>query len=271
MPELPEVETVVNTLKKLVLNQKIKNINVYWDNIISQNKEYFINNLLEKVIIDIKRRGKFIIFVLNKGYLVSHLRMEGKYYFYDKESLKDKHTHLIFDFENHKQLHYNDTRKFGKFEYLDYFNYDNFKNLGIEPFDERFDLDYVKKIISKSNKEIKPLLLNQQFIAGIGNIYVDEILFMSKIHPETIAKKLDENDMLNIIKYTKKILSSAIESGGTTIKSYTSSLGISGRFQLFLKVCQRKDEKCYECNEKITKIFLKGRGTYYCQKCQPKK
>lgn len=269
MPELPEVETVVRTLEKLIKNEEIIDVKIYWDNIIVGDIDEFKNKLIGQHFNDFKRRGKYLLFKLDDYYLMSHLRMEGKYFVFDDAHSKDKHSHVIFSFKSGRQLHYNDTRKFGKMELLaGDLDIKNIKGLGPEPFDDDFNLAYVRSVASKFKGPIKQLILDQHFVAGVGNIYADEILFEMAIDPESPANKLSDEDFNNMIVATRKILTKAIADGGTTIRSYTSSLGVSGRFQLSLNVHQRVNEKCKRCGGIILKKTVKTRGTYYCKKCQ---
>jgi len=268
MPELPEVETVKNTLKKQVLNKKIILSNIYWDNIIASPKpEEFKEKIKNQIINDVLRRGKWLMFELDDYFLLSHLRMEGKYFIRNIGDERNKHEHVIFTFDDNTELRYHDTRKFGKMYLIEkdkVYNEKPLKDLGKEPWDETLTKEYLKEKLNK--KEIKTQLLDQSIIVGIGNIYVDEVLFLSKIHPETKGNELKEKDLENIIKYTRKTLEKAIELGGTTVKSYTSSEGVHGRFQNELLVHTK--EICPTCNTKIEKITVGGRGTYYCPKCQ---
>ncbi len=269
MPELPEVETVKNTLKKQLLGKKIKQIKILYDGIIATNISDFKKNIVNQEFIDIKRRGKFLIFELNDYYLVSHLRMEGKYFIKDFSSPILKHEHIIFYLDD-VTLRYHDTRKFGKMYlvkksrlYLD----TPLVHLGLEPWDKELTIDYLKKHYSL-NISVKTLLLNQDVIAGIGNIYADEILFRSNINPLKKGKDLTDKELKDIISNTQIILQEAIKMGGTTIRSYTSSLGVTGHFQDSLKVHNREGMKCPICNQAIKKIKVNGRGTYYCPTCQ---
>ena len=273
MPELPEVETVVKILNKELINKQFFDVFVYWDNIIAYpSTDEFIENIKNETINEVSRRGKYILFHLTSKTLVSHLRMEGKYYIYDKEVKKDKHTHVIFKFSDDSYLHYHDTRKFGKM-YL----YDNseelsiLENVGLEPWDIKLTHTYLKNKANKRQVSIKAFLLDQSVIAGIGNIYVNEILYKAKIHPASKAKNLTYADYDKIIEATQLILEAAILAGGTTIKSYTSSLGVTGLFQQSLKVHNQADKECEICNSKIIKMTIAQRGTYLCPKCQIKK
>ena len=274
MPELPEVETVKEALKHKVLNKKIGNVNIYYPKIIEYpTNDEFVKKLIGETILDIKRRGKWLMFELNNYYLLSHLRMEGKYNYKSVSDEKNKHEHIEFVFTDNTSLRYQDTRKFGRmflYEKENVFNKHPLNELGLEPWDKNLNANYLKEKYKSKNKEIKSILLDQSIIVGIGNIYADEILFLSKINPYKKAKDLNELELKNIIKNTKKVLEEAIKAGGTTIKSYTSEEGVHGRFQQSLFVHQRKGEKCKKCESEIVKVVIGGRGTYYCPECQKK-
>ncbi len=270
MPELPEVETVKNTLKTKVLNKIIKNCIVKHENIIeNMDAKQFIEKIKNQEIKDITRLGKWLIFELSDYYLLSHLRMEGKYFI--RQNYEDlNHVHVIFEL-NDTNLLYQDVRKFGKMHLLkkeDLLKVKPLSELGLEPWDKNLDVNYLKEAYKNKKLPIKTVILDQSIITGIGNIYADEILFLSKINPLTKAIDLKEKDLENIIKYTKQTLEKAINEGGTTIRSYTSQEGVHGRFQQSLYVHGKKDELCSICNTKINKIKVGGRGTYYCTKCQ---
>lgn len=209
------------------------------------------------------------MFELDDYYLISHLRMEGKYFIKDLNEILNKHDHVIFTLDNKEELRYNDTRKFGKMYLVkkDELEKTPISKLGLEPWDKNLTIDYLKGKLNKK-KSIKTLLLDQSIIVGIGNIYVDEILFLSKINPEKSGCILSDKNLQDIIDNTKKVLEKAIKSGGTTIHTYTSVDGITGRFQQKLLVHTKKDEPCPVCGTSILKIVVNGRGTYYCPKCQ---
>ena len=269
MPELPEVETVKNTLKKQILGKKIYRVDIFYDGIIATDVDLFKKNVIGEHFIDIKRRGKFLIFELDHYYLVSHLRMEGKYFIKPESDKKEKHEHVIFYLDD-VTLRYHDTRKFGKMYLVSKANLyieTPLAHLGKEPWDDTLNSDYLLAQYHV-NTPVKTLLLNQDILTGIGNIYADEILFMSHINPMKKGCNLTSGDCDNIINNTRKVLSSAIEMGGTTIRSYTSSLGVTGHFQGNLLVHNRVGEKCKECGSIIVKTKVNGRGTYYCPNCQ---
>lgn len=268
MPELPEVETVLRTLENQIKDQEIIAIDVLYEPIVS-NKALFCKSLLHQHFRSFHRRGKFLIFQMDDCYFVSHLRMEGKYYIQSPMEPITKHMHVIFTLSNGMQLRYHDTRKFGRMEIWPLStDLDHFHDLGVEPLSEEFDVKYLKTKLSCSRHAIKQDLLDQHIIAGIGNIYADEICFYAKIDPSHPANSLDDQTISLIVEGTKQILQGAIAAGGTTIRSYTSSLGVTGRFQLSCKVHQKEGQPCAICNTLIKKKVVAGRGTYYCPHCQ---
>ncbi len=268
MPELPEVETVVRTLEHQLGNRTIQSVEVLWENMIANKTVKDFCRLLEnQTFLSYGRRGKYLIFTLTDYILVAHLRMEGKFYVYKEEATPLKHTHVIFHLDQ-GQLHYNDVRKFGKFYlYKKGEAIECIEKLGLEPFDEKLTAEYCRDYCKGNRTPIKTMLLDQSMIAGIGNIYADEICFKARIHPLRPSCYISLDKWKEIVSATKEILADAIKAGGTTIRSYTSSLGVTGLFQLSLKVHDRKDQ-CDKCGSDIVKIKVGGRGTYYCPDCQ---
>ncbi len=275
MPELPEVETVKERLKKKIIGKKIEDIIIRSSSIIKHpSEEHFVNKLRQQVVNDIKRRGKWLIIELNQYYLLVHLRMEGKFLFKTSEEIYNKHEHVIFNLNNKLQLRYHDTRKFGKMHLITKDELDKIKalnKLGLEPFDKKLNKEYLQEKLKHKKIPIKTALLDQSIIAGIGNIYVNEILFLSAINPIKPSNKVNINELGLIIKNTQQVLKKAIKLGGTTIRTYTSLDGETGLFQKELLVHGRKGEVCIKCDNIISKIKVGGRGTYYCPKCQPMK
>jgi formamidopyrimidine-DNA glycosylase len=274
LPELPEVETVRKTLENLVLNKTIEQITIRWPKMIKNPTEIdqFIDALKGQTIKEIGRRGKFLIFYTDIYALVSHLRMEGKYAVYSKDEPFDKHTHVVFHFTDGTDLRYKDVRKFGTmhlFKKGTEFEAPPLIDLGPEPFSEGFTLDYLIQKLQKTNRKIKPTLLDQKIVVGLGNIYVDEALFRAKIHPETIANVLNIEQLLKLHQEIIKTLSEAVQKGGSTIRSYINSQGEIGMFQLELLVYGRKGESCKDCGQDLEKTVVGGRGTHFCPNCQP--
>lgn len=275
MPELPEVETIRKTLKKLVLHKQIENVTVYWPKIIKSplEVEQFIDALRGETIMDVGRRGKFLIIYTGKYALVSHLRMEGKYRLYSKDEPIDKHTHVIFHFIDETELRYRDVRKFGTmhlFKKGEEFQKPPLIELGPEPFSEEFTKDYLGMKLGKTNRKIKPTLLDQKVFVGLGNIYVDEALFRARIHPERSANTLTEDEIAILHREIVATLSEAVKKGGSTIRSYVNSQGEMGMFQLELYAYGREGEACKICGTPLEKTKVGGRGTHYCPNCQKK-
>lgn len=271
MPEIAEVETVRRTLKNMILNKEIKNVSVLYPKMIDSDIDTFKKVLVGKKITDIKRIGKWLIFDLGDYYLLSHLRMEGKYFVKNHDEEINKHEHLIITFTDNLDLRYHDTRKFGRMKLInkeDLYNTLEIKKQGIEPISDKLTKEYLYEHIHPKHIPIKTILLDQSIIAGLGNIYADEVLFAAKINPLKKGCDITLNDCENIKNASREIITKAIEYGGTTIKSYTSSLGVTGRFQMFLKVHKREGEPCLICKSPIVRIKVGGRSTYYCPKCQ---
>ena len=268
MPELPEVETVRRTLLNVIKDQQIMDIDVLYPNIIQTDRATFKKTIQYQTIHDIKRKGKFLLFILDTHVMVIHLRMEGKFYIKKHEPIL-KHEHIIFKLTDDMELRYHDVRKFGTIHLLPKNSYDNMeplKRVALEPKD--MDPLTFYQTIKHRRTTIKQALLNQEIIAGLGNIYVDETLFLSHIHPLRKTHDIHEVEAKKILDAATNVLDKAVKLGGTTIRSYTSSLGIHGRFQNELNVHMRKGEPCPICGELIIKMKVGGRGTYVCPRCQ---
>ncbi len=270
MPEKPEVITVAKSLETKILNKKITGCNIYWDNIIAYpTVDNFKKDIIGEVINSISTRGKFIVIELSKYALLVHLRMEGKFFFREVGEEIDKHEHVELILDNKISFRYHDVRKFGKMYLIpkdEVYFVKPLSDLGYEYYDSRLDEEYLLEKFKNKKLPIKSVLLDQGIITGIGNIYDDEILFMSHLHPLEAACNLTKKDCSNIIANTKDVLDRAVKLGGTTIKSFTSSEGVHGLFQNELLVHGK--EICPNCGSKLDKIKVNGRGTYYCSKCQ---
>ncbi|MFC0187909.1 DNA-formamidopyrimidine glycosylase [Fictibacillus aquaticus] len=272
MPELPEVENVKNTLSRLIIGKTIKQVEIRWENIIKlPEPEEFITRLKGQTVERIERRGKFLKIICSEDTIVSHLRMEGRYGLFQKEEPADKHTHVFFEFEDGTELRYRDVRKFGTMHLFPKGTEDQFlplSKLGAEPLSEEFTPKLMKQSFQKTNRSIKAVLLDQQYITGLGNIYVDEALHRAGIHPETPASKLSLHRLKKLHHYIVAILSEAVEKGGSTIRSYVNSVGEQGSFQLTLYVYGRAGQSCRSCGREIVRTVVAGRGTHICQACQ---
>lgn len=272
MPEKPEVITVVRSLKDRILGKTITDCNVFWDNIIaSPTVNEFKKKIINQKINTIDTRGKFIVIGLDDYSLLIHLRMEGKFMFRDKGVELNKHEHVELILDDSISFRFHDVRKFGKMYLIkkeDTYKVKPLSDLGLEYYDDKLTKEYLFDKFKGKRLPIKTVLLDQSIITGIGNIYDDEILFMSGIDPNRKACDVSLDECQKIIDNGKIVLDHAVELGGTTIKSFTSSEGVHGLFQNELLIHGRVGENCKSCGNSIIKIKINGRGTYYCTNCQ---
>ena len=287
MPELPEVEVVRRSLQSFIKGLEIKKVSVFNRNLRYKIRRDFEKKIINQKIIFIRRRSKFLLLGLeNHSIILIHLGMTGKIFiinnsskkvfktsFYYENEINKKHNHIIIKFNKFIKLIYNDVRKFG---FVKFFKKENIylcshlKKLGPEPLNKKFNFSYFKKFIISRNRTIKDILMDQKFVAGLGNIYVNEILFISRVKPTKKIKSLTDKEIKNIIKFTKKILTKAIVLGGSSIKDFSSTSGKKGSFQQYFSVYGKKGENCpnKNCRENIIKIVLANRATFFCARCQ---
>ena len=286
MPELPEIEIVKRSLLKMINKAKIIDIKINNKNLRYKITSTFSKHLIGKRILKISRRSKYLIFHFKTKILLIHLGMSGKLLLmrsYDKKIFKtsfyydlnlfQKHNHIYFQLNNNFTLIYNDVRRFGFFKLYNTIEMNKIKflkKLGLEPFSKMFNIKYFKKFTQNRKKNVKSLLMDQTFVSGLGNIYVNEVLFMSKIKPSRACNSLNKNEMKSIILNTRKILKFSILKGGSSIKDFQNALGKTGNFQQFFYVYGKKNKKCsrISCNGKIKKITISNRSSFYCDKCQ---
>ena len=274
MPELPEVETVRRGLEKLILGKKITTIDIRYPKMIKTDLDQFQKELPGQLVKSMGRRGKYLLFYLTDKVLISHLRMEGKYFYYPDQVPERKHAHVLIHFEDGGTLVYEDVRKFGTMELLAPELLDAYfvsKKLGPEPTEQDFDLEIFRGALKKSKKPIKSHLLDQTLVAGLGNIYVDEVLWRAKVHPASPSQSLTRAEATAIHEQTIAVLGQAVEKGGSTIRTYTNAFGEDGTMQDFHQVYDKTGEACSRCGSIIEKIQLGGRGTHFCPKCQRRK
>ncbi len=278
MPELPEVETVARTLSPHVLGKKIVDIQLInqnsWQGLIQINQ--IVNANLQPLISEVGRRGKLLIIYLKYPNENSpafgigvHLKMTGKLFPYSGDAKPNKHTRIIFKLDDDTQIFFDDMRKFGYARALNPENNISWKfwqNLGKDPF-EMSEAEFIQLIKNKKTA-MKSLLLNQEIIAGIGNIYADEILFKSQIHPKTMANKLTDMQLAKIYQASIDILTEAIAACGSSIRDYRTANGDVGSFQNKFFVYNKAGESCKVCNNIIEKTKAAGRTTCYCSNCQ---
>lgn len=262
MPELPEVEIIVRKLTKFVISDRIKEVKV----IDRKLKDKNLHSLVGKRFTGINRRGKYILFKLYPSKtLICHLGMTGKLFWERREKLADKHLRAFFTCEQ-GVLSFYDQRRFGSLFITE--NGKALDHLGIEPLSSKLNQEHLYAFTSQSRAQIKNFLMDQRKVAGLGNIYAQEILFTAGIHPQREARSLSAKEVGLIVKTTKSILKEAIRLGGSTIRDYESAKGEQGEFQKSLQVYGREGETCSRCGQPINRIKQAGRNTYFCPSCQ---
>lgn len=262
MPELPEVEVISRILREVVINATIAQVEIEDENL----KQCDLDSLVGKKFVQINRRGKYLLFKLSPSHiLIVHLGMTGKLFWEKELNLSKKHLRAAFMCDRGTLAFY-DQRRFGSLEVAE--NSKKLSHLGIEPLSLNFNPDALYSLTVGSSAQIKNLLMNQCNIAGIGNIYAQEILFKAGIHPQREACTLSRKEVNGLVKETKSTLTEAIKRGGSTIRDYEKQDGEPGEFQKFLKVYGREDDSCPRCGTEIKRIKQAGRSTYFCESCQ---
>ena len=273
MPEAPEVETVRRGLTRLVVGRKVLGTEVRWEKTIGgMAPEEFDAELVGRTIDKVDRRGKYLLFRFS-GVLtmVSHLRMEGAYYTVPAGTEPGKHDLVTFHLDEGIDLFYRDTRKFGRMNLVpdgEALQVAGLAKIGPEPTEKDLSLAYMVSEFGKSRMHVKPFLLDQSHIAGLGNIYVDETLWQSQIHPLTAANKLTEDELGRLRENIIHEIARATEHHGTTVHSFTTAFGEAGEFQNELQVYGRVGEPCLRCGHPLEKMKVAQRGTTYCPVCQ---
>ena len=298
MPELPEVETIRQDLRKKILNKKIVQLKILKDKTVDYESTNFIQAIKGNEIKEIDRRGKLMIFRLKKNYqaknqkepftsILAHLKMTGQL-IYEKKvdhhvevvagghkitekdfDLPNKHTQIIFAFADKGILFFNDLRRFGYMKLATDSDVEKaLSRFGIEPLTKNFTYDNFVKALGKRNVTIKVALMDQSRIAGIGNIYADEACWFAGILPTRRVNKVKPEEMKKLFDCIPKILSRSIRYRGTTFKDYMDTEGKKGNYTDFLKVYDHDGDKCSRCHTVIKKIKSNGRGTHFCPGCQ---
>ena len=286
MPELPEVEVVKKSLKSSINNSIIRKVTIKTTKLRYKVSKKEISKVINKKILSVERRSKYLLINLeNDLTILCHLGMTGKFFIIRKNKIKKtsfyyqlnkndiKHNHVIFHMSNSTILIYNDVRKFGFLKIIkskNIYTSSHLKYLGPEPLSNAFNLKYFTDYIKNKKKTIKDALMDQKFIAGLGNIYVNEILFSSRICPKTKTNRISKLDAKNMIRNTQKILKKSITEGGSSIKNFENSEGKQGIFQQRFKVYGRDEKKCLriKCGGIIRKTVISNRASFYCKRCQ---
>lgn len=287
MPELPEVETIRLGLADLLPGKEIAKFSLFWPKSLHFSPEEAIKLLKGSVVTSVDRRAKVLFISLSNGYsLVIHLKMTGQLVYRSKEfnfaaghptkslvgSLPDNSTRIEISFKDGSKLFFNDQRKFGWMKLIKSQELNNdlfFKNYGPEPLDPDITSQILKKQLLRSpNRSIKAVLLDQSILAGLGNIYVDESLWLSKIHPLTKPSLLSDDQFKKLARSIVEVLKLSISKGGSTNRNYVNANGEVGKYIDFAKVYKKEGLPCSRCGTKIIKIRVAGRGTHICPKCQ---
>ena len=286
MPELPEIEIVKRSLFKKINKAKIVNVKINNKNLRYKIPHTLSKKLINEKILKISRRSKYLIFHFKNKLLLVHFGMSGKFlivrskdnkmfktsFYYDLNILA-KHNHIYFVLNNGLVLIYNDVRRFGFFKLFENIKLKEIiylKKLGPEPFSVLFCIKYVQKFIKNRKKNIKNLLMDQTFVSGLGNIYANEALFLSKIHPLRQCSNLERKSIKNLIYNIRRVLKISINQGGSSIKDFKNAYGKSGNFQQFFNVYGQENKNCsrISCKGKIKKISISNRSSFYCNSCQ---
>lgn len=276
MPELPEVETVKRSLENKVKGKKVGEMEFLVPGIIKRpSPEEFASSFQGETFQGMDRRGKYLLFYLDSGkILVVHLRMTGQLIYCSPDTPQEKHLCLVFVLEDKatgeiNHLRYLDIRRFGCFYLLNPGeSLPGVVKLGPEPLGEEFTLEYLKRALGNKKGKVKALLLDQELIAGIGNIYADEVLFRAGIFPEKSGMDLTEEEFSKLHQVIPQVLEESIQKRGTTISDYLDSEGKKGDFQNYLQIYGRPGEACLKCGSLIQKIKVGGRSTCFCPHCQ---
>lgn len=271
MPELPEVETVRRSLLKLLPNKSIAQVQLFKPQIVAVGD---VAALCGQQFAAFDRRGKYLIFTMSDGArLVVHLRMTGKLLYHADEQPLQKHDHLRIAFADGSELIYNDTRAFGRLWLTDAVglaDISGLATLGLEPLDDDFNAAYWhNRVKRRANTQVKAALLDQHIVAGLGNIYADEVLFRAGINPARKVGSLTPVDDERLVLAMRDILTEAIANRGTTFRDYVDGNNQKGGYQNLLKVFQKNGEPCPVCGTPIERVRVCGRGTHYCPSCQP--
>ena len=269
MPELPEVETVVRALRQPLIGRTIIGVRNDWPRHIGKPT---LDELQARIhgceVQAINRRAKYLVFHLSQDEtLIAHLRMSGHLSVVNADAPADKHVHTVFELDNGQELRFRDIRKFGKV-YLVQDPDDILGKLGPEPLESSFTPALLTERLNGRTRALKPLLLDQQFIAGVGNIYADESLFYAKLHPTRPANTLNQQEIIALHGAIQKVLKLGIEREGASIELYVKPDGSKGDMQNAVAVFRRTGEPCYECGRPIERIVLGGRSTHFCSSCQ---
>jgi formamidopyrimidine-DNA glycosylase len=271
MPELPEVETVARGLSQVMVGRTFTGVTVRWPRTIARPAvDQFARRIVGRQVLAVGRRGKYVRMTLDEGYLLIHLKMSGRLRVASADQVPDKHVHTVIDLDNGEQLWFRDVRKFGRVYLVDQPE-EVTGALGPEPLEDAFTLADFRTRLSRRSGRLKSLLLNQEFLAGLGNIYADEALFAAGLHPLRRADTLSPDEEARLYGAIRSVLRDAVAGRGTTLDDggYRDSAGEPGAYQDRIFVYGRGGETCYRCQGVIERIVIGGRSSHFCPCCQP--
>ena len=273
MPELPEVETIRRGLAELITGRRIEAVDIHLPRMVKLSSPAdFIAMITGRTIRSVDRRGKYLLIWLDSDMvLVVHLRMTGRLYYMSSSEPAGDYARIVFYLNHGDQLVFSDTRTLGTIDIMHANELNQIHGLatmGPEPLSPEFTTDYLAKALIRSSAKVKSLLLNQQIIGGLGNIYVDESLALAGIHPERTGKSLSENEINRLFMAINLVITDALSHQGTTFRDYRDGYGKEGGHQNYLRVYGRKGEICQTCGQNIIRIEVGGRGTHFCPGCQ---
>lgn len=272
MPELAEVETVKRYLEKHILDQEITEFKNHCPSMRYPLADNLASMSVGARIENIRRRGKYLLLDLsNKNTMILHLGMSGRFFIQPASYKRQKHDHITINLSDDKIIIFNDARRFGMCFCLptkDVPHQSYMLNLGVEPLEEEFNFDYMKKQLQGRNQSIKSCLMNNGVVVGVGNIYAAESLFVAKIHPRRPSFSMSDKEIARLVDAIKDVLLRAIDAGGTTLKDFVGGNNEPGYFKQELNVYDRENMPCVICKDKIITIKQSGRTSFFCPTCQ---
>ncbi|MHA7841548.1 MAG: bifunctional DNA-formamidopyrimidine glycosylase/DNA-(apurinic or apyrimidinic site) lyase [Gammaproteobacteria bacterium] len=271
MPELPEVETCRQGIAPYVLHKIINDVSIYHYQLRWPISPLLPNCLIDTTFTELSRRGKYLLFKNHKGTLIIHLGMSGSLRLCSPQTPLKKHDHVVLQFAEGKELRYHDPRRFGALVWTEEPSQSHplLVNLGLEPLSESFTVDNLLAKSQGKRKPIKNVIMDGNIVVGIGNIYANEILYVSKIHPLLPCCELKPKQWFILVEKCQRVLQQAIQQGGTTLRDFVNGHGEPGYFAQALHVYGRDGEPCHHCAQPIERIIMQGRSTFFCPSCQP--
>jgi formamidopyrimidine-DNA glycosylase len=272
MPEMPEIETIARQLRKTIIGKRIAEVRLSGLPLRKPISKTFPAELCGRTIRKIMRRGKYLVVELEpKAFWLIHLGMSGRILYHSTASAASRHTHAIFQFSDTTELEYRDPRRFGlmaAYEVLQPGRVQELRFLGKDPLGSGFNPGWLSTLLQKSQQEIKSFLLDQRKIAGLGNIYACESLFLAQIHPARRCFTLNPEDASRLVVAIRKVLRAAVKNNGTSFSDFRDSDGKRGSNQSFLRVFQREGEECVRCSALVRRMRQGNRSSFYCSNCQ---